>query len=110
MSGIDGGRAEVRVRSVARSHTQKAPRSLREAGRRRHSRMERSMWIPAQAGCPAVFWPRIRTPDMTEHRDPSGGVRGRTEGAEGALSGINVGGGPWSCEGLMPQCRGKLEE
>jgi len=25
----------------------------------------------------------------TEHGDPSGGVRGRTEGAEGALSGIN---------------------
>ena len=41
-----------------------------------------------------------------EHRDPNGGVRGRTEGAEGALSGINRRGGPWSCEGLMPQCRG----
>ena len=25
----------------------------------------------------------------TDHRDPNGGVRGRTEGAEGALSGIN---------------------
>ena len=23
-----------------------------------------------------------------------------------ALSGINEKGGPWSCEGLMPQCRG----
>ena len=27
---------------------------------------------------------------------------GRTEGAEGALSGISGRGGPWSCEGLMP--------
>jgi hypothetical protein len=26
---------------------------------------------------------------QTEHRAPNGGVRGRTEGAEGALSGIN---------------------
>ena len=25
---------------------------------------------------------------LTEYRDPNGGVRGRTEGAEGALSGI----------------------
>jgi hypothetical protein len=40
-----------------------------------------------------------------EHRDPNGGVRGRTEEAEAALSGINGRGGPWSCEGLMPQCR-----
>jgi hypothetical protein len=44
----------------------------------------------------------------TEHRDPSGGVRGRTEGAEGALSGINGREGPWSCEDLMPQYRGML--
>ena len=45
---------------------------------------------------------------QTENRDSNGGVRGRTEGAEGALSGINGRGGPWSCEGLMPQCRGML--
>ena len=45
---------------------------------------------------------------QTEHRDPSGGVRGRTEEAEGALSGINGRGGPWSFEGLMPQCRAML--
>ena len=45
---------------------------------------------------------------QTEHRDPNGGVRGRTKGAEGALSGINGKGGAWSCEGLMPQCRGML--
>ena len=38
----------------------------------------------------------------TDHRDPNGGVRGRAEGAEGALSDINVRGGPWSCDGLMP--------
>ncbi|MGZ7196519.1 hypothetical protein ACXWOC_10060, partial [Streptococcus pyogenes] len=44
----------------------------------------------------------------TEHRDLNGGVKGRTEGAEGALSGINDREGPWSCEGLMPQCRGML--
>jgi hypothetical protein len=42
----------------------------------------------------------------TEHRDPSAVVTGRTEGAEGALSGKNGRGGPWSCEGLIPQCRG----
>ena len=35
----------------------------------------------------------------TEHRDTNGGVRGRTEGAEGALSGINGKWDPWSCEG-----------
>ena len=28
----------------------------------------------------------------TEHRDPNGGVRERTDGAEGAFSGINGGG------------------
>jgi hypothetical protein len=39
---------------------------------------------------------------LTEHRNPNGGVRGRTEGAEGDLSGISRRGGPWSCEGLMP--------
>lgn len=38
-----------------------------------------------------------------EHRDPNGGVRGRTEEAEAALSGINGRGGPWSCESLMPK-------
>jgi hypothetical protein len=48
------------------------------------------------------------------HNQPSdgaqadGGDRGRTEGAEGALSGIIRMGGPWSCEDLMPQCRGML--
>ena len=42
----------------------------------------------------------------TEHRDPNGRVRERTEGAEGTLSGVNGMGGPWSCEGLMLQCRG----
>jgi hypothetical protein len=44
----------------------------------------------------------------TEHRDPNGGVRGRTEGAERAPSGINGRGGPWFCKGLLPQCRGIL--
>ena len=44
----------------------------------------------------------------TEHRYPNGGVRGRTEGAEGALSDINGRRGPWSCEGLISQCRGML--
>jgi hypothetical protein len=41
---------------------------------------------------------------------PNGGVRRRTEGAEEAWSGINVRGGPWSCKGLMPQCREMLEQ
>jgi hypothetical protein len=45
---------------------------------------------------------------QTEPRDPKSGVKGRTEGATGALSGINGRGGPWSYEGLMPQCRGIL--
>jgi hypothetical protein len=44
----------------------------------------------------------------TEHRDPNEGVKRRTEGAEGALSGINGRGGPLSCEGLMPQYIGML--
>ena len=35
----------------------------------------------------------------TEHREPNGGVRGRTEGTEGALSGIDERGGPLYCEG-----------
>jgi hypothetical protein len=39
---------------------------------------------------------------------PSEGVRRRTEGADGALSGINGRGGPCSCEGLMPQSRSML--
>jgi hypothetical protein len=30
------------------------------------------------------------------------------EGAEEALSGISWRGYPWSCEGLMSQCRGRL--
>ena len=41
----------------------------------------------------------------TGYRDPNGRVRGRTDGAEGALSGINGREGPCSCEGLMPHCR-----
>jgi hypothetical protein len=45
---------------------------------------------------------------QTEHKDPSGRVRGRTEGAEGALSGINGREGPWSYEGSMTHCRGML--
>ena len=45
---------------------------------------------------------------QTEHRDPNGGVRGRTKRAEGALFGINGKGGTWSCEGLMSPCRGML--
>ena len=44
----------------------------------------------------------------TEHRDTNGGVRGRTEEAEGALMGISERGGSWYCEGLMLQCRGML--
>jgi hypothetical protein len=39
---------------------------------------------------------------------PNGGDRRRTEGAEWVLSGISGRGGPWSCEGLMSQCRGML--
>jgi hypothetical protein len=45
---------------------------------------------------------------QTENRDPNGGVGEMIEGAEGALSCINGRGGPWSCEGLMLQCRGML--
>ena len=45
---------------------------------------------------------------QTEHREHNGGVRGTTKEAEGALSGINGRGGPWSYEGLMPQCGGML--
>jgi hypothetical protein len=44
----------------------------------------------------------------TEHSNPTGGIRGRTEGAEEASSVINERGGPWSCKGLMPRCRGML--
>jgi hypothetical protein len=49
--------------------------------------------------------------DVDAHSQPSIGLStrspmGRTEGAEGALSGINGRGGPWSCEGLI--CRGIL--
>jgi hypothetical protein len=47
---------------------------------------------------------------QTEQRVPNGEVRGRTEGAEGALFGIKEREGPWSCEGLMPQCRGMLRQ
>jgi hypothetical protein len=45
---------------------------------------------------------------QAEYIDPNGGVRGKTEGAEGALSVINGKGGPWSYEGMMAQCRGML--
>jgi hypothetical protein len=45
---------------------------------------------------------------VIEHRDPNGGVRGRTEGAEGTLSDIYVRGHPWFYEGLISQCRGML--
>ena len=45
---------------------------------------------------------------LTKHRDHNGGFMGRTDGAEGVLSGINERGGPWSCEALMPQCREML--
>ena len=31
---------------------------------------------------------------QTEHRDPNGGVRGRIDGAEGALPGISENGDP----------------
>jgi hypothetical protein len=48
------------------------------------------------------------TANHTKHRDPNGAVRGRTEGAEAALAGTDGRGGPWSCEGLMPQCKGML--
>jgi len=44
----------------------------------------------------------------TENKDPNGGVRGKTEGVEEILSVISGRGCPWSCEGLMPQCRGML--
>jgi len=46
--------------------------------------------------------------DQTDHREPNGGVKGRTKGAEGALAGIGERKGPWSCEGLIPQCRGMV--
>jgi hypothetical protein len=55
----------------------------------------------------ARSWPKqmwmLTGNHRTEHRDPNGGVRGMTEGT---LSGINEREGPWSCEGLMPQCDG----
>jgi hypothetical protein len=47
--------------------------------------------------------PHLTVNHQTEHRDANGGVRGRTEGAEG-----DGRGGPWSGESLMPQCRGML--
>jgi len=50
----------------------------------------------------------LKANHWTEHREPNGGVRGRTEGAEGALFGINGKGVSWSCEGLMMQCRKML--
>jgi hypothetical protein len=40
-----------------------------------------------------LIWPiqmgRLAANHETEHRSPNGGVRGRTEGADGALCGIN---------------------
>jgi hypothetical protein len=66
----------------------------------------------------AVSWESL--PDPTQYRcgcsqptiklstrDPMEDRR-KTEEAEGALSGINERRGPWSCEGLMLQCRGML--
>jgi hypothetical protein len=50
----------------------------------------------------------LKANHWTEHRNPNGGVRGRAEGAEGALYGINERGGHWSCEGSMPQYRRML--
>jgi hypothetical protein len=44
----------------------------------------------------------------TEHRDPNEELGEGLEGAEGALYGIKRRGGPWSCEGLMPHCRGMV--
>ena len=55
------------------------------------------------------IWRQLLTANhLTEQRDLNGGVRGRSERGEEALSGINGRGSPWSCEGLMPQCRGML--
>jgi hypothetical protein len=51
---------------------------------------------------------RLAANHQTEHKDPSGGVRGRTEEAEGDLPCINGRGSPWSCDGLIPWCRGML--
>ena len=51
---------------------------------------------------------RLAANHHTEHIDSNGGVRRKTEGAEGVLSGINERGVPFSCEDLMPQCRGML--
>jgi len=50
----------------------------------------------------------LKANHWTELGDPSGGIKGRMEGAEGALSGISGREVPWSCEGLMSQCRGML--
>jgi hypothetical protein len=69
-------------------------------------------WYRYLLRCSARSWPiqmwMLSAKHQTEHSDPSGEVRKRTGGAEGTLSGSNVRGGPWSCEGLMPQYRGML--
>ena len=55
------------------------------------------------------IWMQMLTANLhPDYRHPNAGVRGSTEGAEGALSGITGRGGTWFCEGLMPQCRGML--
>jgi hypothetical protein len=51
---------------------------------------------------------RLLANHQTEQKDPNEGDRGRTEGSKETLSGINGNGIPWSCEGLMPQCRRML--
>ena len=43
----------------------------------------------------------------TERRDPNGGVREGLKQMKGSYL-ASMGGRPWSCEGLMPQCRGML--
>ena len=47
----------------------------------------------------------LKSNHLTDHRGLDGGVRGRTEGAEGTITGINGRGGPWSCGGLMPSVK-----
>ena len=51
----------------------------------------------------AIQMQMLTANQQIEHRDPNGEIRGRTEGVEGTLSNINWRGGPWSCEGMMPQ-------
>ena len=71
-------------------------------------------WSSCLLGGSARSWPiqmrMLAGNHWAEHRDHNGNgeVRGRIKGADGALSGINEKRGLWSCEGLMPQCRGML--